>query len=113
MMAGNSATVADGAITSAKIASGAVGGAQLASGAAAANLALQSQAAVPSSGMILSSNAANANLLAAGYVKLGEVILGDGWDQRGTTGAPAARIYHTAVWTGTEMIVWGGLMAAF
>jgi N-acetylneuraminic acid mutarotase len=25
-----------------------------------------------------------------------------------TTGAPAARVRHTAVWTGTEMIVWGG-----
>ena len=25
-----------------------------------------------------------------------------------TTGAPAARGYHTAVWTGSEMIVWGG-----
>jgi hypothetical protein len=26
-----------------------------------------------------------------------------------TAGAPAARCAHTAVWTGTEMIVWGGL----
>jgi hypothetical protein len=25
-----------------------------------------------------------------------------------TTGAPAARNGHTAVWTGGEMIVWGG-----
>jgi hypothetical protein len=25
-----------------------------------------------------------------------------------TTGAPAARANHTAVWTGSEMIVWGG-----
>jgi hypothetical protein len=24
------------------------------------------------------------------------------------TGAPAARYQHTAVWTGSEMIVWGG-----
>ena len=23
-------------------------------------------------------------------------------------GAPLVRAYHTAVWTGTEMIVWGG-----
>ena len=22
--------------------------------------------------------------------------------------APSARVYHTAVWTGSEMIVWGG-----
>ena len=26
-------------------------------------------------------------------------------------GAPDARELHTAVWTGTEMIVWGGLRA--
>jgi hypothetical protein len=25
-----------------------------------------------------------------------------------TTGAPAARHYHTALWTGSEMIIWGG-----
>ena len=25
-----------------------------------------------------------------------------------TTGAPAGRYHHTAVWTGSEMIVWGG-----
>jgi hypothetical protein len=25
-----------------------------------------------------------------------------------TTGAPSARYQHTAVWTGAEMIVWGG-----
>ena len=25
-----------------------------------------------------------------------------------TTGAPTARAIHTAVWTGSEMIVWGG-----
>ena len=30
------------------------------------------------------------------------------WTAVSTTGAPAARDYHTAVWTGSEMIVWGG-----
>ena len=25
-----------------------------------------------------------------------------------TRSAPAARLYHTAVWTGSELIVWGG-----
>lgn len=29
-----------------------------------------------------------------------------------TTGAPSARYNHTAVWTGTEMIVWGGHAAS-
>src|SRR5205823_12151356 len=33
----------------------------------------------------------------------------DSWTATGTTNAPAARYYHTAVWTGTRMVVWGGL----
>jgi N-acetylneuraminic acid mutarotase len=32
----------------------------------------------------------------------------DSWTPMSTTGAPAARFYHTAVWTGALMIVWGG-----
>ena len=36
----------------------------------------------------------------------------DSWTATGTTGAPAARDYHTAVWTGSEMIVWGGKASA-
>jgi N-acetylneuraminic acid mutarotase len=47
-----------------------------------------------------------------------DVALGDGaawspdsdtWRPLGTAGAPAARWAHTAVWTGRELIVWGGL----
>jgi len=30
------------------------------------------------------------------------------WTATSITNAPAARFYHTAVWTGSEMIVWGG-----
>ena len=32
----------------------------------------------------------------------------DQWLATTATGAPAARFDHTAVWTGTEMVVWGG-----
>src|SRR5262245_614935 len=32
----------------------------------------------------------------------------DTWSATSTIGAPSARSRHTAVWTGTEMIVWGG-----
>lgn len=44
-------------------------------------------------------------------------LLGDGarydvrrgvWQAVSTDGAPAARRYHSAVWTGTEMLIWGG-----
>jgi hypothetical protein len=33
---------------------------------------------------------------------------GDTWADIPTTGAPAKRRTHTSVWTGSEMIVWGG-----
>src|SRR5205823_2239106 len=32
----------------------------------------------------------------------------DTWTATTTTNAPVARAFHTAVWTGSEMIVWGG-----
>jgi N-acetylneuraminic acid mutarotase len=32
----------------------------------------------------------------------------DSWTATTTTSAPEARWYHTAVWTGSEMTVWGG-----
>src|SRR6266516_451621 len=34
---------------------------------------------------------------------------GDTWTPTSTTNAPAGRYRYTAVWTGSEMIVWGGL----
>ncbi|MEK6607505.1 MAG: galactose oxidase, partial [Myxococcota bacterium] len=33
----------------------------------------------------------------------------DTWTATSTTGAPSASLYHTAVWTGAEMLVWGGV----
>src|SRR5947208_15661949 len=35
----------------------------------------------------------------------------DSWIATSLTNAPSARDLHTAVWTGTEMIVWGGYLA--
>ncbi len=32
----------------------------------------------------------------------------DTWQPTSTTGAPSNRCEHTAIWTGSEMIVWGG-----
>src|SRR5438093_7579375 len=32
----------------------------------------------------------------------------DDWLATSTTDAPSGRILHTAIWTGGEMIVWGG-----
>ncbi len=36
------------------------------------------------------------------------VCIDDTWTATSTTNAPTARQLHTAVWTGSEMIVWGG-----
>jgi len=36
----------------------------------------------------------------------------DTWTATSTANAPSARFYHTAVWTGSEMIVWGGYDAS-
>ena len=40
-----------------------------------------------------------------GYVN---PVIGESWSATDTTTAPGLRSQHTAVWTGTEMIVWGG-----
>jgi hypothetical protein len=34
--------------------------------------------------------------------------LPEGWTPTSTTGAPSKRWWHSGVWTGTEMIIWGG-----
>ena len=36
------------------------------------------------------------------------ILTTNSWTATGLTGAPAARMFHTAVWNETEMIVWGG-----
>jgi len=53
-----------------------------------------------------------------GFSMSDKVVLADGgkynpetntWLATSATGAPQARAAHTAVWTGTEMIIWGGM----
>src|SRR5206468_8419921 len=40
-------------------------------------------------------------------ISIPDVCTGDTWAATSTTIAPEARTVHTAVWTGSEMIVWG------
>jgi N-acetylneuraminic acid mutarotase len=109
------AQIADGSVTAAKLAAGAVGSAQLAPGAAAENLSASNQTGVPSGGAVLSTTETNTVLQNAGYIatgariKVGATASNDVWRERSNANAPSARSNHTAVWTGTEMIVWGGL----
>jgi len=98
--------LATNAVTSTQIAAGAISSSQLASGAVAANLSAGSQSAVGSGGVVLSASESTA-LAAAGFVKLGSMSLGDGWQLR-SNGSPSARGGQSVIWTGTEMVVWGG-----
>ena len=46
------------------------------------------------------------------YAKVGYVVLPDSWVMRDNGIAPpAGRVAHTATWTGSEMIIWGGIGA--
>jgi N-acetylneuraminic acid mutarotase len=52
--------------------------------------------------------------LALSTVNTGGVYgpVADVWSATSTASAPAARVWHTAVWTGSRMIVWGGRTSA-
>gem|GEM_PF-821369 len=41
-------------------------------------------------------------------ISTSECVSGDSWAPTNFVDAPTGREWHTAVWTGTEMIVWGG-----
>jgi len=128
-------TVPDGAITADKIAPGAVSATQLAQGSVGAvQLATNSvganqivpgsigtnqlatglaallgggQNAVPAGGIVMSFDGNSASLIRAGYVNVGLFpFSSDRWLNRAT--GPGPRQMHSAVWTGTEMIIFGG-----
>jgi hypothetical protein len=107
-----SAQLAPGAVTAVNIATNSITATQLASGAAAANLNAISQSGVASGGLVLSATE-NAALVNAGYVRIGATTTADAWQQRVNGTPPAARRYHTAVWTGSELIVWGGTHGSY
>lgn len=95
-------TVNDRAITPDKFAGDAV----------LANLNAQGSSGVPSGGIILSMTDAP-SFAAAGYVRVGAVPAIDSWksfvwESASGGGAPSPRHGHSAVWTGSEMIIWGG-----
>jgi hypothetical protein len=115
-------TIADGSITTARLADGAVTAeklsvttsqivpagsittAMLAPGAVTADRL----AASASGGNLLASRSANdAGLLAGGFVRV-HAIPSKIWQSSSVLGGPSARSQHSAVWTDSDMIVWGG-----
>jgi len=56
--------------------------------------------------------AANANYTLPVISDQPSACIDDSWTATSTTNAPKARFDHTAVWTGSEMIVWGGAVGS-
>jgi hypothetical protein len=50
---------------------------------------------------------ADTTLIGAGFTDTG-VELGNIWSATSLKGAPSSRWRHTAIWTGSRMILWGG-----
>ena len=117
-----SGSVADGSITTAKLANdsvtadklavstsqlipaGSITNAMLAPGA----VTTDKLAASASGGNLLASMSANdTDLLAGGFVRVNS-IPAKTWEPSAAYGGPSARSQHNAVWTGADMIVWGG-----
>jgi N-acetylneuraminic acid mutarotase len=69
---------------------------------------LESSSAGAQAPMPVMITAAKANYLLPVISRQPSDCIDDTWTATTTTNAPAARWFHTAVWTGTEMLVWGG-----
>ncbi len=59
------------------------------------------------SGTFILGSPGDTTIIAGGYTEIGASNI-DVWSATTTAGAPAGRQEHTAVWTGTKVIVWGG-----
>ena len=92
------ANVPDGSITASKLSIGAVTSEKIASGAVLANLADSGMQAVPEGGLIVSAD--EALLDNPDYIQIGVVTQPDE--------TPSSRYGNSAVWTGKEMIIFGG-----
>ena len=134
----NTAQIADGAITALKLGTGAVTSGTIASGQVVKSLngaqdsvtivgsggatvstvgsAITVSAAPPApplpSGAVVLGTSGDTTLIGAGYSEL-PVGRQELWGATAiTAGVPSGRTNHTAVWTGSRMIVWGGNVSA-
>ena len=100
MMAGD---VPNGSITSNKLAAGAVTADKIAAGSLTEGLAAE--------GSVIVASGQRSDLVDAGFFQVGTLAETNLWGETASTNAPAARGDHTAVWTGTEMIIlgWAGV----
>lgn len=64
-----------------------------------------------SSGITATSTTdSDSSLLARGFVNIGKVDA-TGWVTGTTTGLPTARYGHAGVWTGSRLLIWGGIVS--
>jgi hypothetical protein len=107
-----SAKLADGAVTNGKLAANAVTGANIAPRSIGPSELATNAAADSlhdSGGLVLSDQSNATNLLNVGYIRIGQLTTDvDYWRQVGPN-TPSGRYGHSAVWTGSEMIIWGGV----
>lgn len=112
--------IADAAVTGSKIANSQVvrsvkgltdavdivGGGGTTVTAAGNTITVSASSEVPSGTFVLGPPN-DTTLIGSGYSEAGPTSL-DAWSATSTTGAPAGRTAHSAVWTGSKMIIWGG-----
>lgn len=97
------ASVTDGAITPEKLAPG-----SLAVIGTLSNRLNAVEASIPS-GLTFASPEADSELLLSRGFQAFSSIAAPGWGSGPTADAPSARYGHVAVWTGQELLIWGGI----
>lgn len=80
---------------------------RLAADAARDNLIAGGQSPVASGGVILSEDANNAELIAAGYQRIGSIEVGNNIEKL-PQNPLTKRVNAFTAWTGSELIIWGG-----
>src|ERR1043166_4580851 len=106
------------ALAASSVPAGTITSSMLAPGAAQSNLVASGISGVAQGGVGLSEWEYASNLLGQGYMRLGKVdLIPESW--RALTNGPAlgnvqvpGRRDYAAVWTGTELMVWGGTGAS-
>ena len=99
-----SGDVPDGTVTNAKL------GSDIASQLADLTSRLQQVEDSTTSGLtVVSTDSQDAGLIAKGFQSFSSTTAAP-WIAGSVSGVPSARIGHTAVWSGQEMVVWGGFL---
>ena len=124
-------TIENNAVNSAKITNGSIVAADLNQMSATSGQTLKwdgttwvasSDFNLPPTSIVLSETSTNMDLSNAGYTCIGRIqhdvntpisISSESWTASSTATAPSIREQHCAVWTGSEMIIWGGKVAGY